>query len=145
MDVSSDTLIADPRSVYSDTESKSLDKDAVSSGTSSDIDTSDIEPDLEVLTMDWLDAEIESQISNQPWQLQVDRVEYLSHIPTYWPVPHQRTAYTVDLRDPEFDVFNHNGELLSADMLIKNKVHPNTTHCPILLIYFHRTRIHGQG
>jgi hypothetical protein len=104
MDVSSDTLIADPGSAYSDAESESLDEDSVFGGTSSDIDTSDLELDLEVSTTEWLDPEIESHISNQPQrlnrQLLVDHVECLSHVPTYWPVPRQRTAYIVDLRNP---------------------------------------------
>jgi hypothetical protein len=43
MDVSSDTLIADRRSIYSDEDSDFFDEDVRSCGTSSDIDTSDLE------------------------------------------------------------------------------------------------------
>lgn len=125
MDVSSDTLVATPGSVYSDDESESFDEDALSSETSSVIDTSDLELDLEVSATQWLDPEIESHVSDHPRrlnrQLLVERVEYLSDIPTYWPVPRQRTAYILDLRGPKFDVYNEKGEILSVDALIKNK------------------------
>jgi hypothetical protein len=146
MHASSDTLIADPESISSD-DDLSDGEDAVSS----DFESSE-EPELDVSTTQWLDPEIKSQVSNQPRrlnrQLLVERVEYLSEIPTYWPVPHQKTAYILDLRDPKFDVVHDKGELLSVDALIKNKVCPNTTVSPssvyIYLCCFHRIRIHGQ-
>jgi hypothetical protein len=146
MDVSSDTLVAAPGSVYSDDDSESFDEDALSS---------DLELDLEVSATQWLDPEIESHVSDHPRrlnrQLLVERVEYLSDIPTYWPVPRQRTAYILDLRDPKFDVYNDKGEMLSMDALIKNKVCPNAVaalrHSESVYIYHcycHRTRIRGQ-
>jgi hypothetical protein len=128
MHASSDTLIADPESISSD-DDLSDGEDAVSS----DFESSE-EPELDVSTTQWLDPEIKSQVSNQPRrlnrQLLVERVEYLSEIPTYWPVPHQKTAYILDLRDPKFDVVHDKGELLSVDALIKNKVCPNTAVSP---------------
>lgn len=74
--------------------------------------------DLQLSTMQWLDPEIVSHVSvgtvclNR--QLVVERIEWLSELPTYWPVARQKTAYIVDDK----------GELLSADALIKNKVCP---------------------
>jgi hypothetical protein len=63
-------------------------------------------------------------LANINRQTKVQRVEYLTDLPSYWPVPRIPTAYVVDLRDPKFDYYDADGELLDlrADTLIRNKV-----------------------
>ncbi|KAG6819655.1 hypothetical protein H0H93_009829 [Arthromyces matolae] len=72
----------------------------------------------------WLDPDVQSEISLRRRklnrQLEVEQVEYVSGLPSYWPIPHVKTAYIVDLVDSKYDHLVK-GQLLSADALIKNK------------------------
>jgi len=53
----------------------------------------------------------------------VDAVEYISDLPSYWPVPRNtKRAYVVDLSDPKYNVYDKNGRLMTVDALIKNAV-----------------------
>ncbi len=74
----------------------------------------------------WLDSDIKSDVCAEPTkitrELSVLRVEYLSALPSYWPVPREATAFVVDLHDPRYDLYDKNGQRLSPDALIKNKV-----------------------
>lgn len=92
----------------------------------SDADDSDDEDVLHISTTDWQDPHIVSEAINQSTKItretKVERVEYLTAIPSYWPVPRIPTAYVLDLRDSKFDFVDENGVALTADALIKNKV-----------------------
>lgn len=74
----------------------------------------------------WLDDNISSTVNQGPIkitrQCTVDAVEYLSDLPSYWPVPRNKRAYVVDLSDPKFNVYDKNGKLMTVDALIKNAV-----------------------
>ncbi|KAJ7271831.1 hypothetical protein C8J57DRAFT_1507735 [Mycena rebaudengoi] len=64
----------------------------------------------------WHDTDIISMAIHGPAkinrQTKVERVEYLTGLPSYWPVPRIPTAYVVDLRDPKFDYYDGDGEVL---------------------------------
>lgn len=74
----------------------------------------------------WLDDGLVSRLSNEPCkvtrQRQVERVEYLNDIPSYWPIPEVYVAYVLDLSDPKFDIKDKDGKLLPVDTLICDKV-----------------------
>lgn len=74
---------------------------------------------------DWQDPTIESQVVSERTkltrQLEVERIEYLSELPSVWPIPTVPTVYVVNLRDPKFHIVENN-KVLTADGLIKNKV-----------------------
>jgi len=76
------------------------------------------------LQMDWQDDDMTSRIvcekTKLTRQLEVERIEYLTEIPSIWPVPRVATAYVLDLRDAKFHV-SEKGKILTADALIKNK------------------------
>lgn len=115
-----------------DSEEEDLDdmsEDGFSNRSSSDwemdVEGSDSETELKPSPTQWLDAEIDSHVSGPRRlhrQLHVDHVEFLSEIPTYWPVPRVKTAYILDLSDPKFNITDDNGRLLSVDNLIRDKV-----------------------
>ncbi|KAL0948752.1 hypothetical protein HGRIS_008885 [Hohenbuehelia grisea] len=73
----------------------------------------------------WMDPGLASDVCEESTKITrevtVDRVEYLSEIPSVWPVFRTKTAVVVDLRDSKFDFRDKHGDLLSADALIKNK------------------------
>jgi hypothetical protein len=77
------------------------------------------------LQTDWQDDNVTSRVvcenTKLTRQLEVERIEYLTEIPSIWPVPRAATAYVLDLRDSKFDV-TEKGKVLTADALIKNKV-----------------------
>ena len=87
---------------------------------------SDDEINLRPLDTQWLDPDVTSRISDKPrclnWQLLVERIEYVTGLPSYWPIPQVKTAYIVDLSDPQYNIYDGNGKLLTVDALIKNKV-----------------------
>jgi hypothetical protein len=74
----------------------------------------------------WLNDNITSTVKQGPIkitrQCTVDAVEYISDLPSYWPVPQSKRAYVVDLSDPKFNVYDKNGRLMTVDALIKNAV-----------------------
>ena len=55
----------------------------------------------------------------------VQRVEYLTDLPSLYPIPETPTAFVVDLQDPKFNIFKK-GALCTPDALIKNKVRVNS-------------------
>ena len=81
---------------------------------------------------DWLDDNISSTVKRGPIkitrQCTVDAMEYISVLPSYWPVPRNPQAYVVDLSDPKFDVYDKNGRLMTVDALIKNAVSSHFLH-----------------
>ena len=89
----------------------------------------------------WLDKDISSMVKCGPFQVTqqctVDYIEYLSALPTYWPVPQDKWAYLIDLSDPKYNIKNKNGKLLSVDVLIKNSVRISSLsfHCGFNQIY----------
>lgn len=87
---------------------------------------SDNEVELRPSDTQWLDPDVTSRISDKPRrlnrQLMVDRIEYVTGLPSYWPVPRVKTAYIVDLSDPKYLAYDNDGEPFTIDALIKNKV-----------------------
>ena len=81
---------------------------------------------------DWLDDNISSTVKQGPIkitrQCTADATEYISELPSYWPVPPNPRAYVVDLSDPKFDVYDKNGRLMTVDALIKNAVSSHLLH-----------------
>jgi hypothetical protein len=83
-------------------------------------------PDLDEASSNWLDDGISSTVKQGPIkitrQCTVNAVEYISDLPSYWPVPRNKRAYVVDLSDPKFNIYDKNGRLMTVDALIKNAV-----------------------
>lgn len=75
---------------------------------------------------DWHDSDISSTIIKRRTQITsevgVDHVEYLTEIPSLWPIPCIPTAFVVDLRDEKYNIYDKEGKIFSPDALIKNKV-----------------------
>ena len=98
----------------------------------------------------WLDDGILSTVKQGPIkitrQCTVDAVEYISDLPTYWPVPRNKRAYVVDLSDPKFDVYDKNGRLMTVDALIKNAVSAHYVHSSLHVVfkYILRNRTRGR-
>jgi len=68
------------------------------------------------------DSELESSSTTYgPFQVTqqctVDYIEYLSALPTYWPVPRDKCAYLIDLSDPKYDIKNKNGGLYPPPLI----------------------------
>jgi hypothetical protein len=88
--------------------------------------SSDSEIDCDFSASVWLDEHVSSTVKHGPIkitrQCTVDAVEYISDLPSYWPVPQNKRAYVLDLSDPKFDVYDKNGKLMTVDALIKNAV-----------------------
>ncbi|KAJ6543436.1 hypothetical protein DFH09DRAFT_1282498 [Mycena vulgaris] len=51
----------------------------------------------------------------------VEQIEYLSELPTLWPVPRVRTAFVLDLSDPKFKIPDENGSLIPVDVLVSGQ------------------------
>ncbi|KAJ6582744.1 hypothetical protein B0H10DRAFT_2198444 [Mycena sp. CBHHK59/15] len=51
----------------------------------------------------------------------VERMEYLTELPSMWPVPRVATAYVVDLSDPTFNLVDNAGNLIPVDGLVKRQ------------------------
>jgi hypothetical protein len=52
----------------------------------------------------------------------IERLEYLSEIPTGFPVPRVPTAFVVDLSDPKFNLLDDDGNLFGVDVLVSGQV-----------------------
>jgi hypothetical protein len=52
----------------------------------------------------------------------IERLEYLSEIPTGFLVPRVPTAFVVDLSDPKFNLLNDDGNLFGVDVLVSGQV-----------------------
>ncbi|KAG6824629.1 hypothetical protein H0H92_006258 [Tricholoma furcatifolium] len=87
----------------------------------------EFDPSIFVLPSDtvWDDPDLTSTFIAQEIRitasLTVQRLEYLTEIPSLWPIPHIPTAFILDLRHPKFQIFDKDGKLFSPDALIKNK------------------------
>ncbi|KAJ6503975.1 hypothetical protein C8R45DRAFT_575169 [Mycena sanguinolenta] len=79
---------------------------------------------LQESDLKWLDRNLSSRVSIGELQvtaeLIVQRVEYLTDLPSLYPIPETPTAFVVDLQDPKFNIFKK-GALCTPDALIKNK------------------------
>lgn len=120
---SSDTVVPDETEM--DVGLSDWDTDV--NGFSSDIEMSDSEADPTPPSPTvWLDSQITSTILRGPHklhrQLTVDSIEYLSDLPSYFPIPRDKRAFLVDLSDPKFNLYDNDGKLLSVDALIKSSV-----------------------
>ena len=75
---------------------------------------------------DWQDSNITSLVIDGKVRITssvtVDQIEYLTVIPSLWPIPRISTAFVLDLCDSKFLIFDKKGKLLTPDALIKNKV-----------------------
>ncbi|KAL0952236.1 hypothetical protein HGRIS_006526 [Hohenbuehelia grisea] len=73
----------------------------------------------------WLDTSLSSDVLHVCTQimreLTVEMVEFLSTLPSSWPIPRVPTAYVIDLSDPAFLIHDKKGAVYSVDALIKNK------------------------
>jgi hypothetical protein len=85
-----------------------------------------------MLPTDWQDQNVQSHLvcekTRLTRQLEVERVKYLSEIPSVWPVPRVATAYVLDLRDLKSCIVEK-GKVLTPDALIKNKVRTTVIPC----------------
>jgi hypothetical protein len=74
----------------------------------------------------WLDKEVSSTVKYGYVQVTrecaVDCIEYVSGLPSYWPVPRDSRAYIVDLSDPKYDLKDKDGNRMTVDALIKDSV-----------------------
>ena len=127
--MSSDTMVASgdfdiKMDSDDDDEEPNLFQDREKSETSSESE-GDYDADSEA-SSNWLDDSISSTVKVGPIkitrQCTVDAVEYISDLPSYWPVPRNPRAYVVDLSDPKFDVYDKNGNIMTVDALVKNAV-----------------------
>ena len=77
-------------------------------GSSSDSDSvSDCD---EPASSNWLDNNILLTVKQGPIKIMrqctVDAMEYISELPSYWPMPKNKRAYIVDLSNPKFNVYD---------------------------------------
>ncbi|KAJ6545114.1 hypothetical protein B0H10DRAFT_2386324 [Mycena sp. CBHHK59/15] len=72
----------------------------------------------------WQDKQISSFVHINQFRVTKDvtvqRVEYLSEIPSIWPIPETSTAFVVNLQDPKFEITDNAGNLYTVDALIKS-------------------------
>ncbi|KAF8908580.1 hypothetical protein CPB84DRAFT_1744207 [Gymnopilus junonius] len=94
------------------------------SSSGSDSSGSDSDSDSDFAPSKWLDKEVTSTVEVGLFKITrevtVDCIEYLSALPSYWPVPRDNHAYLIDLSSPKFDLKDKHGKLLPVDTLIKN-------------------------
>ncbi|KAJ6614357.1 hypothetical protein B0H10DRAFT_2436006 [Mycena sp. CBHHK59/15] len=75
----------------------------------------------------WLDPHVSSmvRIVNMSFtsdaRTHVERMEYLTEIPSVWPIPRVSTAYVVDLSDPKFNLVDNTVNLIPVDGLVKRQ------------------------
>ncbi|KAF8966029.1 hypothetical protein BDZ97DRAFT_1917737 [Flammula alnicola] len=116
--MSSDTMIGDDLAI-SDKESDFGETNH--GGFSSDIDILSedgmSEEELQEADTVWLDSDVTSKVSHGSHQLnrqlRVDSVEYLSALPSYWPIPREKRAYVIDLSDEKYDIRDEDGKQIS--------------------------------
>ncbi|KAF8988497.1 hypothetical protein BDQ17DRAFT_1434994 [Cyathus striatus] len=105
-------------------ESDDEEYDSNKNPSSDENDASNIEDDS--LSTIWLDddvkmVKIETGLKSITTRLKVQAVEYMKGVPTAWPIPHQMTAYVIDLSDNKYHLTDKNGQLLPVDAIIKDK------------------------
>ncbi|KAJ6619092.1 hypothetical protein B0H10DRAFT_2371246 [Mycena sp. CBHHK59/15] len=75
----------------------------------------------------WLDPHVSSMVRvistsfTSDAHTHVERMEYLTELPSMWPVPRVATAYVVDLSDPKFNLVDNAGNLIPVDGLVKRQ------------------------
>jgi len=112
----------------SDQDSDSDSKSDISIESLHVVNSSDYEAigDAEISNTVWLDVDVTSTVEYDKTQITrqcvVDAVEYVSGLPSYWPIPQDRRAYMLDLSNPTFKVKDKTGKLKTVDFLIKNQV-----------------------
>lgn len=141
--MSSDTMVEDlDLEMVSDDDNADphLYYDQEKSGSSLDIGSDSDESDIDHPTpSNWLDDHISSTVKQGPIlitrQCTVEVLEYLSDLPSYWPVPREKRAYLVNLSDPKWNILDKNGKPISVDGLLKNSVR---TQINLLFLKFNR-------
>ncbi|KAJ6596762.1 hypothetical protein B0H10DRAFT_1959922 [Mycena sp. CBHHK59/15] len=73
----------------------------------------------------WQDPQISSSVRLGDFRVtkdvSVQRLEFISELPSIWPIPRVPTGFVLNLRDPKFDITDNNGYLYTVDALIKYK------------------------
>jgi hypothetical protein len=109
---SDDNEDLEPHLFHNDREKSDLGSSESSSDSDSDFDYN--RPASSI----WLDDNISSTVQQGPIkitrQCTVDTIEYMSDLPSYWPVPQNKRAYVVDLSDPKFNVYDKKGKLMTV-------------------------------
>jgi hypothetical protein len=76
----------------------------------------------------WLDPHVSSMVRvvnrrlTRDARTYVERIEYLTELPSLMPVPRIRTAFVIDCSDPKFNIYDEHGDLLSVEVLAKGQV-----------------------
>ncbi len=117
------------------------------------VNSSDYEAigDTEISNTVWLDVDVTSTVEYDKTQITrqcaVDAVEYVSGLPSYWPIPQDRRAYMLDLSNPKFKIKDTTGKLKTVDFLIKNQVSgtPVGCFCTYYINFENRIRILGPA
>lgn len=75
---------------------------------------------------------------------QVNEIEYVTGIPSVWPISRRRKAYVLDFSDPKYDFKDEAGKLIPVDNLVKRQV---TVDCSVVntVLIFYRTTTHGMA
>ncbi|KAF8156698.1 hypothetical protein B0H34DRAFT_798097 [Crassisporium funariophilum] len=81
---------------------------------SSDESMSDCKGQPSEMDTVWLDSDVNRQ-------LRIEAAEYLTALPSYWPIPRDKCAYFIDLSDPKYKIQDDEGDLLLVDALIKDR------------------------
>jgi hypothetical protein len=80
----------------------------------------------EILDTDWCNPNITSWVLVGKTQIMtklcIQCIEYLTEIPSVWPIPRVLTTFILDLHDPKYGIADTPGKLYQPDALIKNKV-----------------------
>ncbi|KAJ7798515.1 hypothetical protein B0H13DRAFT_1933630 [Mycena leptocephala] len=53
-------------------------------------------------------------------KMKVQRIEYLSQLPSVWPIPRVPTAFVIDLADERYNITDKDGDLLPVDCIIRD-------------------------
>ncbi|KAF7374069.1 hypothetical protein MSAN_00287800 [Mycena sanguinolenta] len=103
---------------------EAADHDGFFGSFSASSDNSEIELELKKSDTVWLDDQLSSHVRigalKVTAEVTVQRVEYLTELPSLYPIPQTPTAFVVDLQDSKFEIMKK-GELCTVDALIKNK------------------------
>ncbi|KAJ6543345.1 hypothetical protein B0H10DRAFT_2443547 [Mycena sp. CBHHK59/15] len=90
-----------------------------------DLCSDDDEPDLEESDNVWKDEGISSHVLIGDYRVtakvKVGRLEYVSGLPSIYPIHRIPTALIVNLEDPKYNIYDKDGVLHTVDFLIKNK------------------------
>ncbi|KAJ6605718.1 hypothetical protein B0H10DRAFT_2440161 [Mycena sp. CBHHK59/15] len=93
--------------------------------TTIDLCSDDDEPDLEESDTVWQDEGISSHVLIGDYRVtakvKVGRLEYVSGLPSIYPIHRVPTALIVNLEDPKYNIYDKDGVLHTVDFLIKNK------------------------